>query len=310
MMIDGTPDFNDVAKMTEAGSELAQSLGNLFPGFAMRSISKAESKATDRMLEDLKKIKNSQDSLGLSDESLSELMGNAIQRHSRNVNFDAVLKFAAPRINVDSNPSAIDRDWSEHFRDHAEKACDDDIRRTWAAILAGEINKPGSFSKRAMSILSDMGKKEAESFVKLCSYSTGLVANLNGKYVIAGRIIPVLVKDENGSSFNDGKIRLDELSTLDSLGLIDQMLQNVNSFPSGTSSPFLANDALVIATNTGSDKKIHFSGAVFRPVGLELAHICKLGCASNLAETLTKIFKENDLEVNITPIQTGDIQML
>ena len=33
-------------------------------------------------------------------------------------------------------------------------------------------------------------------------------------------------------------------------------------------------------------------------------------CASNLAETLTKIFKENDLEVNITPIQTGDIQML
>ncbi len=86
-MIDGTPDFNDVAKMTEAGSELTQSLGNLFPGFAMRSISKAESKATDRMLEDLKKIKNSQDSLGLSDESLSELMGNAIQRHSRNVNF-------------------------------------------------------------------------------------------------------------------------------------------------------------------------------------------------------------------------------
>ena len=73
MMIDGTPDFNDVAKMTEAGSELTQSLGNLFPGFAMRSISKAESKATDRMLEDLKKIKNSQDSLGLSDESLSDL---------------------------------------------------------------------------------------------------------------------------------------------------------------------------------------------------------------------------------------------
>lgn len=72
----------------------------------------------------------------------------------------------------------------------------------------------------------------------------------------------------------------------------------------------MARERGLSATNTGSDKKIHFSGAVFRPVGLELAHICKLGCASNLAETLTKIFKENDLEVNITPIQTGDIQML
>ncbi len=309
MTPDGTPDAGDIIKAAGATPKILDALGKLFPGIKSRSIAKAESKETDRMLDDLQKIKDAQKSLGLSDESIAEIMRNTVQRHSRNVNFDAVLEFAEPMIDSDSDPSKVDQNWAEHFRDHAEKATDDEIRRTWAAILAGEINKPGSFSKRTLSILSDMEKAEAESFMKLCSYSTGLIASTGEKHVIAGELIPILSMDERGTSFNGGKIRLKELSALDSLGLIDTSLLNVNTIPKGISFSYLANNALVIAKNNTEEKKISFEGAVFQSTGLELSRICDIGSAPDLAGILSSILEKNGLEVTIAPFPTSDIRM-
>ena len=310
MTPDGIPDLNEVTKAVEAGSALSKSLASIFPGVTIRSRAKAENKATDRMLEDLKKIKDSQDRLGLSDESILEIMGNAVQRHSRNVNFSAVLEFAEPKIKSDSNPSSINRDWAENFRDHAEKACDDDVRRTWAAILAGEINEPGSFSKRTLSILSDMGKREAESFMKLCSYSTGLALETTHGECILADLTPVLVKDPNGSSYNGGKITLTELSTLESFGLIDKSMFFTRDIMKGAAFPFLAKDVLVIAESVDARKKINFMEASFRPAGLELSRICGIGCAPDLADILSAMFKKNGLKVVTVPFNTKSIKRL
>lgn len=310
MLPDGTPDINDVTKAAEAGAGLTKPIGKLFPGFALRSALKAESKATDRMLADLQKIKDAQKPLGISDESLAELMGNAVQRYSRNVNFDAVITFAEEMTTEDADPSVVDRDWAEHFRDHAEKAYDDKVRKTWAAILAGEINKPGSFSKRTMSILSDMGKSEAESFAKLCSYSTGLVASDSSDNTFVINPFPVLVRDAGGSSFNEGNISLPELSTLDSLGLIDQSLLNVQAFPEGIPFLLLADDALIIVKNEGPEKKVDFPGAVFRSAGLELARICNIGCAPDLSRILSAFLEEKGLKVTLCPFATESVRQL
>lgn len=193
--------------------------------------------------------------------------------------------------------------------DGASHAYEGEVRELWGRILAGEVNKPGSFSKRTLTILSDMGKAEAESFVKLCSYSTGLVASAGGERVIAGALIPVLSRDESRTSFNRGKVRLEELSMLDSFGLIDKSLLNINTIPKGMPFPYLANNALVIAKNSTEEKEIRFEGAAFHSAGLELSRICNIGSAPDLADILSAKLQNNGLEVTITPFPTNDIRM-
>lgn len=194
--------------------------------------------------------------------------------------------------------------------DGASHAYEDDARELWGRILAGELNKPGSFSKRTLSILSDMEKREAESFMKLCSYSTGLVAKSDGKHVIAGNLIPILSKDESGASFNGGKISLSELSMLDSLGLIDKSLININKIPKGMTFSYLANNALVIVRNDEAEQKIIFEGAVFRSAGLELSQICDIGCAPDLADILSSVFEKHGLETETALFPTDGIRMI
>lgn len=194
--------------------------------------------------------------------------------------------------------------------DGASHAYEDDVRELWGRILAGEVNKPGSFSKRTMSILSDMGKREAESFMKLCSYSTCLVSGASESHVIMGEPIPVLSIDSSGASYNGGKISLAELSTLDSLGLIDQSLLNINIIKNGMTFSYLANNALVVAKNDAAEKKINFEGAVFRSAGLELSRICDIGCAQDLADILASKLENVGLEVITTPFPARSIRML
>lgn len=84
-------------------------------------------------------------------------------------NLTGVVAFASSKIQPDSEANIISSDWLNHFKDYAEKASTSDVQCIWGKILAGEINRPGSFSKRTLSILNDMNAKEADNFNKLCS---------------------------------------------------------------------------------------------------------------------------------------------
>lgn len=238
-----------------------------------------------------------------------EAMGYRVTNEQAD-NFTAVANRASAILEeTGGGANPILPETRDYIVDGASHAYEDEVRELWGRILAGEVNKPGSFSKRTLSIVSDMGKADAESFMKLCSYSTGLVASACGKHVIAGALIPILSRDENGASFNGGKVRLKELSTLDALGLIDKSLFNINTIPKGMPFSYLANNVLIIAKNNTEDKKIHFEGAVFQSAGLELSRICNVGSAPDLADILSTIFEKNGLEVTMLPFSTNDIRI-
>src|ERR1700738_406886 len=44
------------------------------------------------------------------------------------------------------------------------------LQELWGKVLAGEIEQPGSYSLRALDVLSAMTQKEAERFVAACQY--------------------------------------------------------------------------------------------------------------------------------------------
>lgn len=62
-------------------------------------------------------------------------------------------------------------EWFEQFFDYAKNISDENVQLLWARILAGEINKAGTFSIRTLRLLSDMSKEEALIFDRISKYA-------------------------------------------------------------------------------------------------------------------------------------------
>ncbi len=154
---------NDLSSLGKAIPDGVKAFGVLFPGVAIRSVSKAEMKVTDNILVDVRKIISTRDALGHSDEFVSELVSDAVRRHGHNENFKSVLAFAASHVEPDARPEEVDPGWADNFREHAEKAYDDGAKRTWAALLAGEVNQDPSLGMPCL-FLQRWGPKTLRPF--------------------------------------------------------------------------------------------------------------------------------------------------
>lgn len=85
-------------------------------------------------------------------------------------NIQAIAGKAIPKLNPSAEPENMDDDWIAHFFDKSRLFSDEQMQELWAKILAGEANKPGSYSKRVVAAVSTLSKSEAESFNALCSF--------------------------------------------------------------------------------------------------------------------------------------------
>lgn len=86
-------------------------------------------------------------------------------RHQQNLN--TIATKAAYFLSEEARPSDIDQDWLDDFSDKSKRCGKEEVQTLWARVLAGEANKPGSFSKRTLSILRDLDKDSAQHFAKL-----------------------------------------------------------------------------------------------------------------------------------------------
>lgn len=63
-----------------------------------------------------------------------------------------------------------DQGWVEDCLDGAGKAYNDELKDYWAKLLAGEIKKPGSYSKRTVAFMKSLSQKDAERIRNMCQY--------------------------------------------------------------------------------------------------------------------------------------------
>ena len=63
----------------------------------------------------------------------------------------------------------ISEDWFNIFEKEASQKSTEDMQRRFAQVLAGEIEKPGSHSIKAVKALGDMDQTIADLFQRLCS---------------------------------------------------------------------------------------------------------------------------------------------
>ena len=115
---------------------------------------------------------------------------------------------AAPHLNEDANPDAMDDDWVANLFDKCRIVSDDEMQSLWARVLAGEANTPGTYSKRTVNLLSDFDKSDADLFTKLCGFGW-----------MIGNVVP-LVFDVQADIYNRHGITFDTLSHLETIGLI------------------------------------------------------------------------------------------
>ena len=115
---------------------------------------------------------------------------------------------ALPHLKEDADPDSIEDDWLVNFFDKSRIVSDQEMQKLWSHVLAGEANVPGTYSKRAVNLLSGLDKAEALLFTKLCGF-----------IVFIGEPTP-LVFDESAQIYNRHGIDFSSLSHLDSIGLI------------------------------------------------------------------------------------------
>ena len=90
-------------------------------------------------------------------------------------NIDTIVRRAAEHISSTPTESdakecgEISDDFLEHFENEARKQNTDSMRDLFARILAGEIQRPGSYSIRLIRILSEITPQIARTFQCLCS---------------------------------------------------------------------------------------------------------------------------------------------
>ena len=128
-------------------------------------------------------------------------------------NMEEQVVRAIPLLTDDANPDAMEDDWIANFFAKSRVVSDSEMQKLWACLLAGEANSPGTFSKRSVSLLSDLDKNEAETFAKLCCFAWSISTENEKEYV-------PLVFDDNAAIYKNHGVDFISLNNLESIGLI------------------------------------------------------------------------------------------
>ena len=112
----------------------------------------------------------------------------------------------------------IDDDWFNVFEKEASQKSSEDMQRRFGRILAGEIEKPGSYSIKAVKILGEMDQKVAIYFKKLCSLSTGSI-NLSTGVISNLKVLTLENTPLSSHTLEKYGLSYSVLSTLQEYGL-------------------------------------------------------------------------------------------
>ena len=132
------------------------------------------------------------------------------QEQKRQQNIERVTQIAAEQLESVNSVSEekVDEDWTTRFFNYAQDVSNEEMQSLWGRILAGEVEKPKSYSLRALELIRNLSKSEAEIFSKVAKYA---VKSGNDYFVFKGK--KDLLNNKFGISFND-------LALLKELGLL------------------------------------------------------------------------------------------
>lgn len=151
-------------------------------------------------------------------------------------------------------------DWFIRYYEASGNISDEEMQLLWAKILAGEIEKPSSYSLRTLDVLRNMSKEEAECFVKICNTAIKIES---GKYAIPA--------DHDYISKNS--INYSDILMLEEIGLINSGsgIHINDDLESNTEYMLYMYGSLIVKAIASEKSKLSLRVYPFTNVGNELA---------------------------------------
>ena len=244
-----------------------------------------------------------------------ELFGNRILREQ--FSLEKILGFTTDMLkNKKYNDSSDQRggsgseksmseDWFNIFEKEASQKSSEDMQLRFAKVLAGEIEKPGSYSIRAVKALSDMDQTVANLFQKLCSVCVAL-ENPFDNGIIDIRV-PSLGKSPGQNSLKKYGLSYRNLNILNEYGLI---IADYNSWSQyqlaivdrrNVIKFFLRYRGkcwvLIPSSEHSESNEFKLSGIQLTNVGRELFHIIEQAPMQQYTQELRDFLKTQQLEM-------------
>lgn len=197
--------------------------------------------------------------------SLTQRAENRIeyQEQKRQQNIECVTQIAAEQLDAEITVSEekVDEDWIARFFSFAQDVSNEEMQGLWGRILAGEVKSPKSFSLRALDIIRNLSKSEAEIFSKVSNYA---IKSENDDFLFKGR--NNLLTRKFNLSFN-------EIALLKELGLLhtSEITNYTYSTNRKPSSPYLLfGKTVVIMKNKANTPEYKIPVYLFTTIGKEL----------------------------------------
>lgn len=159
--IDGKP-FEKLIEVVSNG------IGTLYRPRAMRK--EADAKAYEIRVVEKAKAEALAEGKLIEAENLDRLNERLLAKEvKRQNNIDDVVEIATNQLQRETTVTeeTVNKDWTTRFFDIVQDVSDDEMKKLWGQILAGEVKTPQSYSLRTLELLRNLSKKEADIFVKI-----------------------------------------------------------------------------------------------------------------------------------------------
>jgi len=230
------------------------------------------------------------------------------------VNLDQVSAVAAKQIQKDTSVNIdeqkanneippIDDDWLNHFEREASQKSTEEMQLLFGRILAGEIQKPSSFSIKTVKLLGELDSRAANLFRLLCSTCVSLRVD---DMVIDARV-PSLGGSAASNSLQSYSLSFDTLNILHEYGLI---IPDYNSYMDyrmcivdtnrRSMLPLVhqnRNWALVSKTDRPISQEFRLHGVALSRSGKELMKIVDIQPSEKYTNALQEYFEKQQLKM-------------
>ena len=212
------------------------------------------------------------------------------KEQKRQKNIENITQKAANNLEkegeVSNNP--VDKDWITRFFSYAEDISDEEMQELWARILAGEVERPKSYSLRTLDVLRNLSREEADVFMKFAA----LNIKSSEKCFILNFKNEALLKYKYGLNFND-RLLLEELGIITAN---DLQLEIKNTGNNPQSSVFKIGNTIVIQHKEANKPKQLLEVLVFTKIGQQLLNLVKTSPNLDYIQLLaSKLNRQNGL---------------
>lgn len=222
----------------------------------------------------------------------NELLLRSQRRHlyqeaKRQLNIEETIREATEYLSEEVPEEKPSDDWTNNFFNIVQDVSNEEMKILWSKVLAGEVAKPGSYSKRTLEILKNLSQEEARAFKKLMSYTFG-------NYVI-------FKLGNDTSSLNNSGFYFADWKVVQEAGLVSGTEDLRITVPTPTSVFRIGSKNVVFGSN---DKKVvEMPIKQLTKAGTELSRLIEVEPDEKYLKNLVNFYSQKGVEVIITDNQ-------